>query len=194
MDVIFKCPHCEQELAVDASGAGNEIECPSCAQMILIPAPDPSAGDTDPALAVADSAAAPAPAEATEPPGEGAPAALPRATPASLNPIAASAAAKVERHFSVPVHEGPAEVLVKKQAPPLEVVAREAGLKVKVKTIRQIDCVEVGRDRYDENLSQFLSKIGQENVISINTVTYTYIDIGSQKLLTSYGVTVIYRG
>ena len=37
MDVIFNCPHCDQELSVDASGVGSEIECPECKETIVIP-------------------------------------------------------------------------------------------------------------------------------------------------------------
>ena len=37
MDIVFKCPHCEQELSVADSGAGTEIECPTCSQAIVIP-------------------------------------------------------------------------------------------------------------------------------------------------------------
>ena len=37
MDIIFDCPKCEQELAVDSSGAGSEINCPSCGEKIVIP-------------------------------------------------------------------------------------------------------------------------------------------------------------
>ena len=40
MDVIFNCPKCDQELAVDSSGAGSEINCPSCGEAIVIPAPE----------------------------------------------------------------------------------------------------------------------------------------------------------
>ena len=40
MDVIFNCPKCEQELAVDSTGAGTEINCPSCGESIVIPAPE----------------------------------------------------------------------------------------------------------------------------------------------------------
>jgi DNA-directed RNA polymerase subunit RPC12/RpoP len=39
MDITFKCPNCEQELEVDASGAGSEIECPACSKPITVPAP-----------------------------------------------------------------------------------------------------------------------------------------------------------
>jgi ribosomal protein S27E len=36
MDIVFNCPNCEQELAVDQSGAGSQIECPSCGETITI--------------------------------------------------------------------------------------------------------------------------------------------------------------
>jgi len=41
MDIIFKCPHCEQELEVDAAGSGSELACPSCAKVITVPEPEP---------------------------------------------------------------------------------------------------------------------------------------------------------
>ena len=40
MDLIFNCPKCGQELEVDATGAGQEIECPSCEAQIQIPDPN----------------------------------------------------------------------------------------------------------------------------------------------------------
>ena len=66
--------------------------------------------------------------------------------------------------------------------------------KIRTKTIRHTDCIEVGHDRFDEVVSNFLGKIGQENIISINTVTYTHLDIGTQKLLTEFGVMIVYKG
>jgi hypothetical protein len=60
--------------------------------------------------------------------------------------------------------------------------------------VRRIDCVEVGHDRFDEVVTDFLAKVGEDNIISVNTLSYTYVDIGSQKLLTDYGVLVVYRG
>ncbi|MEP6662275.1 MAG: hypothetical protein ABJC04_01305 [Verrucomicrobiota bacterium] len=41
MDLIFKCIHCDQELAVNPAGAGTEIPCPTCGQKITIPEPTP---------------------------------------------------------------------------------------------------------------------------------------------------------
>ncbi len=43
MDITFKCPNCEQELEVDASGAGSDIECPNCSKTITVPVPELSA-------------------------------------------------------------------------------------------------------------------------------------------------------
>ena len=169
MDVIFNCPKCDQELAVDASGAGSEIECPSCGESIIIPAPaGAKAGDGGPA---------------GPPPGSG-----------PINAIASSAAAKVERHLRVPVHSAPSERLIEKALPPLEVAAKETDKKLRVKTIKHTDCVEVGHDKFDEVVSAFLIKIGEASVVSITPLTYSHLDIGSQKLITDFGVMIVYKG
>lgn len=112
-----------------------------------------------------------------------------------LNPIASSAAAKEDKHFVVPTHDGPSEVLIKKptvvEKPLVAQLASERQLRTK--TIRRIDCVEVGHDRFDEVISDFLEKVGPENLVSINTLNYTHLDIGSQKLMTDFGVLIVYR-
>src|SRR6185503_13332360 len=125
MDVIFKCSHCDQELSVDDSGAGSEIECPSCGHRIVIPQPEPVMGQP-------------------------------------VNAMASSAAAKEEKHFSVPVHDKPVASLIAKPLPPLDVAAKE-GIKLRIKTIKRSDCVEVGRDHFDEVVTRFLEKIGESN-------------------------------
>ena len=170
MDIIFDCPKCNQELAVDSTGAGSEISCPSCGEKIVIP-----------------------PATAGRPgsPAQG------QASPAAghlASAMAASAAAKVEMHLKVPVHQGPSEMLIEKPKTTLEVAAKESDRKMRVKTIRHTDCIEVGHDKFDEVVTNFLQRIGEANVISISSLTYTHIDIGSQKLLTDYAVLVVYRG
>jgi len=122
---------------------------------------------------------------------------VPTPDPANVhvaNPIATSAAAKIERHFVVPVHDHPSEALIHKANPPLEVTAREGDKTLHIKCVRRTECVEVGHDRFDEKVSELLGKIGESNIVSINTITYTHLDIGSQKLLTDYGVMIIYRG
>jgi|SRR5271165_3660832 len=173
MDVIFNCPKCEQELAVDSSGAGSEIDCPSCGESITIPEPNvvPRAGI--PTLAPEESGA--------------------RIAPNPANPIASSAAAKVEMHLRVPSNKT-AGVLIAKPLVPLEVAAKESDRKMRVKTIKHTDCVEVGHDKFDEVVTGFLGRVGEPNIISITTLSYTHLDIGTQKLLTDFGVMIVYRG
>ena len=172
MDIIFKCPHCEQELAVDHSGAGSEIECPSCGETIIIPAQSTAPSSTTGTLpTVID----------------------PEHQP--VNAIASSAAAKVEMHLKVPVSQGkPTASLIAKPLVPLEIAAKESDKKLRVKTIRHTDCVEVGHDKFDEVVSNFLVKVGEPNIVSVNPLTYTHLDIGSQKLMTDYAIMVVYRG
>ena len=174
MDIIFNCPKCEQELAVDSTGAGSEINCPACGEKIVIPAA-PSGSVAAPHLP-------PAPSGAHDP-----------ANP--VNPMATSAAAKVEMHLKVPVSGKPGERLISKPAPPLEVAAkRESDRTIRVKTIRHTDCIEVGHDKFDEFVTNFLQKIGETNIINISPLTYTHLDIGTQKLLTEYAVMIVYKG
>jgi DNA-directed RNA polymerase subunit RPC12/RpoP len=159
MDVIFNCRHCDQELSIDSGEAGREIDCPSCGNKIVIPAPDPQA-----------------PAE-----------------PRVVNPMAASAGAKEEKHFSVPVHDKPAESLITKPLVPLEVAAKEA-IKLRVKTMRHSDCIEVGRDHFDEFVTRFLEKIGEAHLVSITPITYSHQDLASREWVADYGVIIVYRG
>ena len=107
--------------------------------------------------------------------------------------MSSSAAAKVEMHLKVPSHKS-VESLIAKPLAPLEVAAKESDKKIRVKTIRHTDCIEVGHDKFDEVLSNFLGKVGESNVISITPLSYTHLDIGSQKLLTDFAVMIVYRG
>ena len=174
MDIVFNCPHCEQELAVDSSGAGSEIQCPSCGEKIMIPA------------------------EATPSAPESAPVSVPGGAAGMSHQaghsIASSAAAKIEMHLKVPVRDKPGEVLIAKPKTPLEAVARGAGKKIRIRTIRHSACVEAGHDKFDEKVTEFLNEIGETNLIAAHTVGYTHFDVGTQKILTEYGVLILYRG
>ena len=171
MDVIFNCPKCEQELAVDSTGSGSEIDCPSCGETIVIPTPE----------------------LVTSRPGVDAGVGAPRVEVHPVNPIASSAGAKVEMHLRVPDHKT-SERLIAKPLVPLEAAAKETDKKIRVRTIKHTDCIEVGHDKFDEVVTNFLVKVGEPNVISITTLSYTHLDIGTQKLLTDFGVMVVYRG
>ena len=171
MDIIFNCPKCEQELAVDSTGSGSEINCPSCSEKIVIPAAPaaPAAGSV---------------ASTTNDP-----------TKMAASTIHTSAAAKVEMHLKVPVHASKTvEPLIEKPKTTLEVAAKESDKKMRVKTIRHTDCIEVGHDRFDEFVTNFLQKVGEQNITSVRPLSYTHLDIGSQKIMTEYAVLIVYKG
>ena len=166
MDIVFNCPNCEQELAVDQTGAGSQIECPSCGETITIPA---GAGKVTTGS-------------------------LPVTPPAAPSAINTSAAAKVEMHLKVPVHDKPAESLIAKAKPPLDVVQKGAGKRVRIRTIRRASCIENGHDLFDDKVSAFLHEVGESNLISTHVVVYEQFDVGIQKIMTDYGLLVVYRG
>jgi DNA-directed RNA polymerase subunit RPC12/RpoP len=165
MDIVFNCSNCNQELSVDSSAAGSEFDCPTCGSRVVVP-------------------------EAEGPNDEHAPSAP--HTSGIVNAIKASAAAREEHHFKVPVHDRAPETLIEKPRVPLEAAAKEA-VKIRVKTIRHSDCVEVGHDKFDEIVTNFLNKVGETHVVSIQPITYQYIEIGSQKVVTDYGLVIIYK-
>ncbi len=159
MDIVFKCTQCDQELSVDDSAAGVEIECPSCGGKLLVPPPP--------------------------------------ATHQSLNPMATSAAARAEQpHFKVPTYDKtPTSIpTIEKPLVPLEAAAKHSDKQIRVKTIRHSDHIEVGKDLFDEHVSQILQKIGESNIISITPIAYTHMDLATRAWVTDYGAMVVYRG
>lgn len=168
MDIVFKCPHCQTELEVDSGAAGESISCPACNRDINIPA-----------------------ASATPPPPPAAPTPPPPAPPASPAPRPEAAVKK----FSVPVSDQPVAPLIRKALPTLDAQAKIDGKKLlRLRTIRHSDCKEVGHDNFDAEVTEFLNQVGEENIVSITTVNYSYVEMGSQKIITDFGVAVIYRG
>src|SRR5688500_2823039 len=106
-----------------------------------------------------------------------------------------NAARLEEKHFVVPVTEGPTESLIQKPLPPLDVAARTDGeRKIKVRCIRHSDCVEVGKDRFDEMVSEFLGKVGEPNIVNVNVFNYEHLDLGTRQMVIDYGIMVVYRG
>ncbi len=166
MDIVFNCPNCEQELAVDQSGSGSQIECPACNQSITIPATGKVTTGPLPTVTPPPAAHSPAPAPA----------------------------AKVALNLKVPVRDKPSEVLVEKHKSVLEVVQKGAGKRLRIHTIRHASCVESGHDYFDERVSEFLNQVSETNLIGIHTIGYEHFDVGVQKILTDYGVVIVFRG
>ena len=42
MDIVFNCPNCNQEMVVDETAAGQDIECPACGEKQTIPQESPA--------------------------------------------------------------------------------------------------------------------------------------------------------
>src|SRR5476649_1883623 len=166
MDIVFNCPNCEQELAVDSAGAGTDIECPECHETITIP--------------VASTRTSAPPPDAPAP---------------TLAPsvMSTSAAAKVEKHLKVPVGDKPTAILITKVNRPLG--AKTTGEKrIRIHTIKHASCIESGHDKFDDKVTEFLNEIGEANMVGVHTISYTHFDVGTQKILNDYGLVVLYRG
>lgn len=107
---------------------------------------------------------------------------------------ASPAPGREHKHLSVPVSDGPVALLIKKALPPLESVSKDGTRELKIKTLRHSDCREVGHDIFDKVASEMVQKIGQEHIISINTFNYSFIELGTQKMLTDFGILIVFKG
>jgi hypothetical protein len=151
-------------MSVDSSAGGSEVDCPTCNAKITIPEAEQEAE------------APPVPAHH------------------SLNPIDNSASAREHKQYAVPMHDAPSEVLIKKPNIPLEVAAKKSNeMTLHIKTMKRSDCVEVGHDRFDELVSEFLAKVGTDSIVSVNTISYTHLDISTRALMVDYGVMLVYK-
>jgi DNA-directed RNA polymerase subunit RPC12/RpoP len=166
MDVVFKCHKCEQELEINQEAVGSTIDCPSCSTQLTIPA-----ADQEGVRLVEDEAQAPDAAPPAEETAEG-----------------------DGPHFSVRTDYTGSEKLVKKKGAVVdELKSSPGGPKLRLKTIRRADCVEVGKDLFDEIVTKFLGKLENDAIISVSPVSYMTLDIATQKLMNDYGVMIVYK-
>jgi DNA-directed RNA polymerase subunit RPC12/RpoP len=115
------------------------------------------------------------------------------AAPRIINAMASSAAAREgAKQFAVPQHATPSEVLAHKPASLPDAPAKEGGA-LRTKCIRHFDCVEVGKDRFDEVLTNFINKIGESNIVRLETFNYAHRDMETREFVTDFGVFILYR-
>jgi len=95
------------------------------------------------------------------------------------------------KKLAVPVHEG-GEVQLKKESTKKEEEISGDG-KIRVKTIKRGDCIELGQDRFDEIVNKFLERFTREQIISVQTVNYAHFDATTQKYLDDYGALIVYE-
>lgn len=67
------------------------------------------------------------------------------------------------------------------------------GTQIKVRTFKRTEFIEVGRDTFDENVGKFFTAIGEENIIQILPLAYEHIDISTQKVVSDYGLILVYK-
>ena len=98
------------------------------------------------------------------------------------------------KKFSVPMSNQPVEPLIQKAKPSLKAQAKAEGKRLlRLKTLRHSDCKEVGKDLFDDIVSDFLNGIGEDNLISITPINYSYVEMGTQKLINDFGLAILYR-
>ncbi|MBC8242901.1 MAG: hypothetical protein H8E20_00785 [Verrucomicrobia bacterium] len=95
------------------------------------------------------------------------------------------------KKLAVPVHEGGEELLKKESAKKKEEITGDG--KICVKTIKRGECIELGIDKFDEEINQFLENFSREQIISVQTVNYAHFDPTTQKYLDDYGALIIYE-
>ncbi len=64
---------------------------------------------------------------------------------------------------------------------------------VRIKSFKRTEYIEIGKDRFDQAVSEALTEIGAENLISVLPLNYEHIDIATEKIVTDFGVIVVYK-
>jgi len=65
--------------------------------------------------------------------------------------------------------------------------------KIRLVTLKRTQFYEMGKDLFDERVTEFLQKIGEEDVISVHPITYEHVDMTTREIVVDYGVIVVYR-
>ena len=95
------------------------------------------------------------------------------------------------KKLAVAVHEG-GEELLKKSSPHKEKEISGDG-RICVKTIKRGDCIELGLDKFDEEVNKFIEKFSREQIISVHSLNYSHFDPGTQKYLPDYAALIVYE-
>ena len=175
MDTSFNCPQCQLHITADESVVGEEIDCPECSEKFRVPPPQKP-------KPVPVGVKRPVPAAHAPP--------APEPTATEVVPAKPTAHAPDHKPLSVPHHHGPQESLVKKVA---HTEHKDEPPKIRCKTIKRGSCVEVGHDLFDEKVTEFLNKVGQENIIHMSSIGYGAMD-STGHMLPDYGILIVYKG
>ena len=95
------------------------------------------------------------------------------------------------KKLAVAVHGG-GEELLKKSSSHKEKESSGDG-RICVKTIKRGDCIELGLDKFDEEVNKFIEKFSREQIISVHSLNYSHFDPGTQKYLPDYAALIVYE-
>lgn len=163
MNIVFNCSHCQQELEIDDTWAGEIIDCPSCAKKVAIPG----------------AVGSPVPVEESTPP-----------LPPPAAPVVS--AAPVEADFIFKPKGSTSNEIQKPFIRSLEVMAK-GDKKLTIKTVRREDCRKDGNDRFDEVVSEFLQQLPDGDLVSISPIHYSYPGKEPGHIFEDYGVVIVFK-
>ncbi len=69
----------------------------------------------------------------------------------------------------------------------------ETQKKIKLITLKHTQFLEMGKDLFDQRVSEFLDEIGEENLIDTHAISYEHVDMTTREIIVDYGLIVIYR-
>ncbi len=95
------------------------------------------------------------------------------------------------KKLAVPVHEGGEELLKKSSSHKEKEISGDG--RICVKTIKRGDCIELGLDKFDEEVNKFIEKFSREQIISVHSLNYSHFDPTTQKYLPDYAALIVYE-
>ncbi|MBI3875643.1 MAG: hypothetical protein HY300_06720 [Verrucomicrobia bacterium] len=84
------------------------------------------------------------------------------------------------------------EAQIMKPSKPLDVAAKSLK-KIRLKTFRHHELVKDGKDTFDDAVSDFLAKTGEDNIVGVHTVHYSHTPKDATAPVSDYGITVVYK-
>lgn len=89
--------------------------------------------------------------------------------------------------------------IVKPKNRPLDVAAK-VSKSLKIKTFRHHEFVSDGKDTFDEEVSKFIGKLIEDDIVSIRPIQYSHVekvkgddDKETDRVVTQYGMVIVYK-
>jgi len=66
--------------------------------------------------------------------------------------------------------------------------------KIKVVTMKHTQFIEMGKDLFDQRVTEFMQRVGEDNIIATHAISYQHVDMVTRETVIDYGIIIIYRG